>query len=97
MANNKRAPLELDDLTNNLKQSSGKEVDAFFSAPPPREAEKKPLLREAQEKTDSQEHSHPVPPVPGVLPVLPVPPVPGVPPQARDEGTLAGEYLSGSI
>jgi hypothetical protein len=78
MASNKRPPLELDDLTNNLKQSSGRGVDAFFSAPAPREAEKKPLLRQAQEKTDSQEHPHPVPPVP---PVLPVPPVPGVPPK----------------
>jgi hypothetical protein len=79
MASSKRPPLELDDLTNNLKQSSGKGVDAFFSAPPPREAEKKPLLHQAQEKTDSQGHPHQVPPVPGVPPVLPVPPVPGVP------------------
>ena len=35
MASNKRPPLELDELTNNLKQSSGKGVDAFFSQPPP--------------------------------------------------------------
>jgi hypothetical protein len=81
MASNKRPPLELDDLTNNLKQSSGKGVDAFFSTPP-LEAEKKPLLREARETTVSLEQPlHPVPPVPGVPPVLPVPPVPGVPPK----------------
>ena len=80
MASSKRPPLELDDLTNNLKQSSGKGVDAFFSAPPPREAEKTPLLREAREQTERvKEPRHPVPPVPGVPPVLPVPSVPGVP------------------
>jgi hypothetical protein len=82
MASSKRPPLDLDDLTNNLKQSSGKGVDAFFSAPSPLEAEKKPLLREAQDKKDSQEEArHPVPPVLVVPPVLPVPPVPGVPPK----------------
>jgi hypothetical protein len=79
MASSKRPPLELDDLTNNLKQSSGRGVNAFFSAPPPREAEKTPLLREAREQTESlKEPRHPVPPVPGVPGVLPVP---GVPPK----------------
>src|SRR5512144_2222994 len=34
MASSKRPPLELDELTDNLKQSSGKGVDAFFSKPP---------------------------------------------------------------
>jgi hypothetical protein len=29
MANNKRPPLEMDDLTNNLKQSSGQGIGAF--------------------------------------------------------------------
>jgi hypothetical protein len=82
MANNKRPPLELDDLTNNLKQSSGKGVDAFFSAPPTPQVEKKPVMQEAQEKKGSQDETlHPVPPVPVVPPVLPVPPVPGVPPK----------------
>jgi hypothetical protein len=80
MASSKRPPLELDDLTNNLKQSSGKGVDAFFSSPTPPQAEKKPVMQEAQEKKDSQEETqHPAPPVPVVPPVLPVPPVPGVP------------------
>jgi hypothetical protein len=80
MASSKRPPLELDDLTNNLKQSSGKGVDAFFSSPPTPQAEKKPLLRVAGDTKDSQEEApHPVPPVPVVPPVLPVPPVPGVP------------------
>jgi hypothetical protein len=75
MASNKRPPLELDDLTNNLKQSSGKGVDAFFSAPPTPQVEKKPVMQEAQEKKESQEETqHPVPPVLGVPPVLPVPP-----------------------
>jgi hypothetical protein len=79
MASSKRPPLELDDLTNNLKQSSGKGVDAFFSSPPPPQEEKKPVMHEEQEKKESQEETlHPVPPVPGVLPV---PPVPGAPPK----------------
>jgi hypothetical protein len=77
MANNKRPPLELDDLTNNLKQSSGKGVDAFFSSPPTLQAEKKPVMQveqEEQDKKESQEEIlHPVPPVPVVPPVLPVP------------------------
>jgi hypothetical protein len=79
MASSKRPPLELDDLTNNLKQSAGKGVDAFFSAPPPQE-EKKPVIQEELDKKESQEQLQPpVPPVRGVLGVLPVPPVPGVP------------------
>jgi hypothetical protein len=54
MASNKRPPLELDDLTNNLKQSSGKGVDAFFSAPPPPQEKKKPVMQEEQEKETKQ-------------------------------------------
>src|ERR671915_455044 len=82
MASNKQPPLELDDLTNNLRQSSGKGVDAFFSTPPPPQEEKKPVMQEEQDKKGSQEETlHPVPPVPVVPPVLPVPPVPGVPPK----------------
>jgi hypothetical protein len=50
MASSKRPPLELDDLTNNLKQSSGKGVDAFFSAPPPPQEKKKPTIQEEQAK-----------------------------------------------
>jgi hypothetical protein len=79
MASNKRPPLELDDLTNNLKQSSGRGVDAFFSSQPPLQEEKKPAIQEEQVEKDSQEETqHPVPPVPAVPPVLPVP---GVPPK----------------
>jgi hypothetical protein len=85
MASNKRPPLELDDLTNNLKQSSGRGVDAFFSPQPAPQEEKKPVIREKQEVQDTKESQeetlHPVPPVPVVPPVLPVPPVPGVPPK----------------
>jgi hypothetical protein len=82
MASSKRPPLELDDLTNNLKQSSGRGVDAFFSAPSPPQAEKKPVMHEEQDKKGNQEQiQHPVPVVPPVPPVLPVPPVPGVPPK----------------
>jgi hypothetical protein len=81
MASSKRPPLELDDLTNNLKQSSGRGVDAFFSSQPPQE-EKKPVIQEEQDKKETQEETlHPVPPVPVVPGVLPVPPVPGVPPK----------------
>jgi hypothetical protein len=82
MANNKRPPLELDDLTNNLKESSGKGIGVFFPSQPTFQEEKKPGIqeeREAQDTKESQkETQHPVPVVP---PVLPVPPVPGVPPK----------------
>src|SRR5918997_3860122 len=82
MASSKRPPLELDDLTNNLKQSSGKGVDAFFSSPPAPQEEKKPVIQEEQDKKESLDETlHPVPPVPVVPGVLPVPPVPGVPPK----------------
>jgi hypothetical protein len=50
MASSKRPPLELDDLTNNLKQSSGKGVDAFFSSPTPPQEKKKPVIQEEQAK-----------------------------------------------
>jgi hypothetical protein len=77
MASNKRPPLELDDLTNNLKQSSGRGVDAFFSSQPPLQEEKKPAIQEEQVEKDSQEETQqPVPPVPVVPSVLPVPRVP---------------------
>src|SRR5918999_5497320 len=80
MASNKRPPLELDNLTNNLKHSSGKGVDAFFSLPPSPQAEKKPVMQEEEDKKESQEETlHPVPPVPVVPQVPPVLPVPGVP------------------
>jgi hypothetical protein len=79
MASSKRPPLELDDLTNNLKQSSGKGVNAFFSAPPSPQEEKTPVIQEGEDKEQNPNGSpDPVPPVPGVLPV---PPVPGVPPK----------------
>src|ERR687896_142196 len=82
MASDKRPPLEMDDLTNNLKQSSGKGVNAFFSSPPTPQAEKKSLLQEEQDKKGNQEQiQHPVPVLSAVPPVLPVPPVPGVPPK----------------
>jgi hypothetical protein len=54
MVSSKRPPLELDDLTNNLKQSSGKGVDAFFSSPPPLQEEKKLVIQEEQEKETKQ-------------------------------------------
>jgi hypothetical protein len=80
MASNKRPPLELDDLTNNLKQSSGRGVDAFFSPQLPPQEEKKPVIQEEQEEQDKEHsqkgNSNPVLPVPGVPPVLPVPGVP---------------------
>ena len=76
MASSKRPPLELDDLTNNLKRSSGKGVDAFFSAPPPPQEAKKPVMHEEQDKKESQEQlQHTVLPVPVVPGVLVVPPV----------------------
>ena len=42
---NKRPPLEIDELTNNLKQSSGKGIGAFFPSQPDSESVK-PLIRE---------------------------------------------------
>jgi hypothetical protein len=54
MASSKRPPLELDDLTNNLKQSSGKGVDAFFSSPLPPQERKKAVMQEEQEKETKQ-------------------------------------------
>jgi hypothetical protein len=79
MANNKRPPLELAELTKNLKQSAGKGVDAFFSSPPTYQEEKKPVIEEQEKKHNQKGTPKPVLPVPGVPPVLPVPPVPGVP------------------
>ena len=80
MASSKRPPLELDDLSNNLKQSSGRGVDAFFSLQPPPQEAKKPVMHEEQDKKESQEQlQHTVLPVPVVPGGLPVPPVPGVP------------------
>jgi hypothetical protein len=82
MASNKRPPLELDDLTNNLKQSSGKGIGVFFPSPPTFQEEKKSSIQDEQEvqdiKDSQEETQHPVPPVPVVPPVLPVP---GVPPK----------------
>jgi hypothetical protein len=80
MASNKRPPLELDDLTNNLKQSSGKGIGVFFPPQPAPQEEKKPVIQEEQEKVQNQNGgSDPVLVVPGVPGVLGVPPVPGVP------------------
>jgi hypothetical protein len=53
MANNKRPPLELDDLTNNLKQSSGKGIGVFFPPQPAPQEEKKPVTQE-EDKQDKQ-------------------------------------------
>jgi hypothetical protein len=39
----KRPPLEIDELTNNLKQSSGKGIGAFFP-PQPNNTNVKPLI-----------------------------------------------------
>jgi hypothetical protein len=54
MANNKRPPLEMDDLTNNLKQSSGQGIGAFFPSQPPSHGEKKPIVQEEQDKENIQ-------------------------------------------
>ena len=94
MASNKQPPLELDDLTNNLKQSSGKGVDAFFSAPPPPQAEKKPVMHEEQDKKESQKETlHPVPSGTSSTTGTPRTTSTGSTPEAGDEGTLAGEHL----
>jgi hypothetical protein len=83
MASNKRPPLELDDLTGNLKQSLGQGIGAFLPSQPTPQEEKNPVIREDQEGEDKahnqQGASNPVPPVPGVLGVPGVPPVPGAP------------------
>ena len=46
MASNKRPPLEMDDLTNNLKQSSGQGIGAFFPT-----ASSTPLPKEQKDTT----------------------------------------------
>jgi hypothetical protein len=65
MANNKRPPLEMDDLTNNLKESSGQGIGAFFPAQPTPLPEK-PRIQEEQDKQDKQNGS--LPPVPEEVP-----------------------------
>jgi hypothetical protein len=61
MANNKRPPLEMDDLTNNLKESSGQGIGAFFPAQPTPLPEK-PRIQEEQDKDNKQNGTpHPVP------------------------------------
>jgi hypothetical protein len=45
MASSKRPPLELDDLTNNLKQSSGKGIGVFFPSEPTPQEEKNLLFK----------------------------------------------------
>jgi hypothetical protein len=61
MANNKRPPLEMDDLTNNLKESSGQGIGAFFPAQPTPLPEK-PRIQEEQDKDNKQNSTpHPVP------------------------------------
>jgi hypothetical protein len=54
MASNKRPPLELDELTNNLKQSSGQGIGAFFPSQPPPQEEKQQIIQEEQDKEDKQ-------------------------------------------
>lgn len=54
MASNKRPPLEMDDLTNNLKESSGKGIGVFFPSQPAPQEEKKPVIQEEQDKEDKQ-------------------------------------------
>jgi len=63
----KRPPVEVEGLTENLKASTGRGMNAFFSQPNPQPA--------APEKgTESQKSKRTVPPV---RPVPVVPPVPG--------------------
>jgi hypothetical protein len=50
MANNKRPPLELDDLTNNLKRSSGQGIGVFFPSQPIPQEEKSSVIQEEQDK-----------------------------------------------
>jgi hypothetical protein len=52
MANNKRPPLELDDLTSNLKQSSGQGIGVFFPSQPPPQEEKRPGIQGEQDKEE---------------------------------------------
>src|SRR5690348_6310694 len=56
---NRRPPLEIDELTNNLKQSSGKGIGAFFPSQP-NTTPGKPLIHEDESTppTSSSEISH---------------------------------------
>jgi hypothetical protein len=62
MANNKRPPLELDDLTNNLKQSSGQGIGVFFPSQPTPQEEKSSIIQGEQYKEEEQNSTpYPVP------------------------------------
>jgi hypothetical protein len=63
----KRPPIQLEELTDNLKASTGRGVNAFFSQPSPQ-----PTTPE--KGTESRQQQRPAPPV---RPVPVVPPVPG--------------------
>jgi hypothetical protein len=55
MAKQQRPPLEMDDLTTNLKQSSGKGIGAFFPSSPPQQEK---FTQDAQRTSDSPTPPH---------------------------------------
>jgi hypothetical protein len=57
---NKRPPLEIGELTQNLKQSTGKGTDAFFPSPPPSQEVQKNTPRPNEAIVTRSKESQPV-------------------------------------
>jgi hypothetical protein len=57
---NKRPPLEIGELTQNLKQSTGKGTDAFFPSPPPSQEVQKNTPRSSEAIVSRSKETQPV-------------------------------------
>jgi hypothetical protein len=57
---NKRPPLEIGELTQNLKQSTGKGTDAFFPTPPPSQEVQKNTSRSSEAIVSHSKETQPV-------------------------------------
>src|SRR5215217_9672019 len=57
---NKRPPLEIGELTQNLKQSTGKGTDAFFPSPPPPQEVQKNTPRPSEAIVSRSKEAQPV-------------------------------------
>jgi hypothetical protein len=59
----------MDDLTNNLKQSSGQGIGAFFPSQPTPQEEKKPIVQVEQSTEPRDQSAVPPLPKPAIIPV----------------------------
>jgi hypothetical protein len=64
---NKRPPLEIGELTQNLKQSTGKGTDAFFPSPPPSHEIPKNTPRSSEASVSRSKETQPVQEFPNKL------------------------------